>query len=92
MSYHVGDVARLQVTITISGVNSDPTDITCRIKSPTASTETVTYPGQIVKDAVGVYHYDLLLTSVGDWYFTWLSTGAASASAPGRLFCDSVVA
>jgi len=86
MSYHVGDVVRLSVSISVSGVLTDPGGLSIRIKTPSEDWDEYQYPSDIIRDSVGMYHYDLELDQVGDCYFKWVSTGVASAAAPGGIY------
>ena len=81
----VGDVARLSVEITnISGVLADPSTILLYIKLPSSAAESHT--SDIVKDAVGKYHFDLPLNVAGSYGFRWQTTGANQGVTEGGLY------
>jgi hypothetical protein len=73
----VGNVSRLSCLYTASdGVTpADPTVATVVVKPPVGISTTSTP----VRDGVGLYHYDLLLNAVGDWYYHFIGTGAVVA-------------
>lgn len=81
----VGDVARLSVEITdISGTLADPSTISLYIKPPSSAAELHT--SDIVKDAVGKYHFDLSLGVAGSYGFRWQTTGANQGVTEGGLY------
>ena len=61
---------------------ADPTAVTVKYRDPaTMAITSVAVPGGGgVKDATGLYHYDLSLTKKGDWYFRWEGTGTVAAA------------
>lgn len=61
------------------GVIADPTNIVLTIKQPDGTDATAHYPGDIVKDSVGVYHYDFVPAQAGSHFYRWESTGSVVA-------------
>ncbi len=74
-TYEIGDVVRLTITITdMSGVQADPTgELTLTLKPPADDQKTyaVDAPGEIVRDAQGIYHADVQVTASGVWAYRW---------------------
>ena len=83
--FMVGDVARLSVEITnISGALADPSTISLYVKPPSSSAESHT--SDIVKHAVGKYHFDLPLDVAGSYGYRWQTTGANQGVSEGGLY------
>lgn len=81
----VGDVVRLSVEISdISGALADPSTISLYVKPPSSSAESHT--SDIVKDAVGKYHFDLPLDVAGSYGYRWQTTGANQGVVEGGLY------
>ena len=87
----VGQAVRLSVEIrNISGVLADPTALSLFLKSPAA--EIVEHVGDVVKDAIGKYHFDLSLDDSGTYGYRWQSTGENQGVVEGGIFvCPQVV-
>jgi hypothetical protein len=83
-SYLEGATVRLQATFAVSGVNTDPTTVTLKVKDAAGTTSTYTYAlAQVTKSAVGVYYKDVALTlesgrAQGSLTYRWIGTGAAA--------------
>jgi hypothetical protein len=76
------DLAQLIQTFAVSGVNTDPTLVSCVITDPTGTAVTHTFagaaPADITKTAVGIYQLNVGCTLVGMWSYVWIGTGNAS--------------
>lgn len=84
--YDVGDSCRTTAFFKVSGVLSDPTEVTLRYKAPDGTTAYFTTPDpRIVQDATGTYHADIHLNASGDWWYRWEGTGAVTAAREKRL-------
>jgi len=82
-TYDKGDLVRLTGTFTDpNGALADPTAVTLRLRNPLA---VATTPAT-VKDATGVYHYDLTLDTVGEWFYRWEGTGAVTTAEEASLY------
>lgn len=81
----VGTVVTSSCTFTAStGGVGDPGVVTCKVKNPLDVVVVETYnPGDIVKDSVGVYHLDVLVTDPGAWTLEWIG----SVSGPVVVQC-----
>lgn len=66
----------------------DPSVVTLYYIGPNdVSQQSEQYPGNVVKDSVGNYHFDVdVEDDVGDWYSKWQATGAVELTTPDVLF------
>lgn len=89
-TYDKGDYIRLTGTWrNDSGALVDPTTVTLKIQTPDGSITPLTFAsGYVVKDSVGVYHYDYLCSSQGNYTYRWEGTGNAIASGQGSFFVE----
>ncbi len=73
-----GNYIRLQVKITSldTGVLLDPTTIALDIQAPDSSITTFSYPGNIIRDSAGNYHYDYLVSQAGIYAYIYEGEGA----------------
>jgi uncharacterized membrane protein len=86
MPYHVGDNVRITTTFTnLSGTATNPTAVTCSIKSPAG---TITTPTP-VNSGTGVYYVDLALSLAGDWDWYIAGTGAVAAAYQGIISVEA---
>ena len=87
--YDKGDFARITVTFTVSGVATDPTTVTFKMREPDGvitTWTTVPAVGSIVDDAgAGVFHVDWPVDQTGTHHYRWEGTGAAAAAGEGIL-------
>lgn len=89
-SYDKGDLVRLTATFTNSaGVATDPTAVTCQVKSPSATTTYTYNPGTVVKDSTGVYHLDVSASAAGQWWYRWEGTGAVEQADEGTFVVEA---
>jgi len=88
-AYDIGDSVRLKATFTVSEVNTDPTTITLKVKTPSGVTTSYTYAGgQVTKQETGIYYKDINLDDDGMWYYRWEGTGTVIASEEHSLKVD----
>ena len=85
--YDVGDVVRTTAKYRVSGVLTDPTILSFKFKTPAGVTTTKVYGVDldVVKDSVGVYHYDVSLATSGVWAYRWVSTGTAAGAVERKM-------
>lgn len=83
--YDVGDSVRTTALFKVNGTLTDPSGITLRVKSPSGSITTLTYPTGISKNSTGSYSADIELTASGDWWYRWESTGTVRSARERRL-------
>lgn len=58
------------------GVLIDPATVQLKFRDPLGTLTTFTYPASIVKDAVGLYHYDVDTSAKpGLWTYDWVAPG-----------------
>ena len=89
-TYDKGDYIRLTGTWR-NDANAlvDPTTVTLKIHNPNGTISSYTYAdGYVVKDSTGVYHYDFLPTTQGNYVYRWEGTGNAIASGQGAFFIE----
>lgn len=79
--YDIGDLVRATGTFRdLDEVLVDPDTVTFKSKAPSGAVVSRTYPTDVTKESVGVYHSDWSLNETGTWYLRIESTGAAQAA------------
>lgn len=72
---------------------SDPTTVTVRVTDPTPTTTDYTLgAGQVIKDSVGNYHYNLATSGssiVGWWIYTWITTGTPAHAEKNVFYLEA---
>lgn len=84
-----GQPERLSTTVKDIGGNlADPGDISLILRDPLRVKTTIDYnPGPIVRDGLGLFHYDLAgLTLLGGYAYVWKTTGANAGTTSRRDF------
>jgi hypothetical protein len=79
----VGQVARLPLQVLDNAsLPVDPGAVLLKLKVPAGTVTTYTYGAgpEIVRDAAGAYHADLVLSAAGVWTYRW-ELGAPNAGA-----------
>ena len=79
----VGDIERISVTFQdSSGVDTDPTGVTAKYRSPAGTNTSLTYGvgNAIGKSATGKYYVDVDCVESGVWTFRFAGTGAIQAA------------
>lgn len=107
LEYDIGDVAQLEASFTDEdGAPADPTTVTATVRDPSGNVSSyIVTSGQIIRDGVGAYHLDVPVDEAGDWFASFVGTGAiasieevsffgrtrlADADGPGRVLCTIV--
>ena len=76
------DLALLTQTFIVSGVDTDPSTVSCVITDPTGVSTTHTdagaAPADITQVSTGVYQLEVGCTITGLWGYVWVGTGNAS--------------
>lgn len=85
--YDIGDVVRLAGSFQGSAGPLDPGSVTGRFRIASAQPTSYTYgvDPQLVRDAVGQYHFDVEATESGTWYYRFESSGIGQAAAEGTF-------
>ena len=89
--YDVGDMIRCSVVFKdLNGTVIDPTTVVLKIKKPNNSLVTYNYlaDAELIKDSVGNYHYDFLITLDGMHTFGWFGSGNMSAVETSTFFVN----
>lgn len=82
MELHVGDTARVDTTIKVDGVATDPSSLSCEVQSPSGTKTTYTYPSaNLVKLSTGNYRCLVDCTEAGTWKAIWSSPGPTAKGA-----------
>ena len=88
------DIATLTKTFQVSGVNADPTTVSCAVTDPTGVSITHTFagasPSDISRLSQGIYQLLVGSTITGLWTFVWIGTGTASDVDPGTWTVNPV--
>lgn len=89
-TYDKGDYIRLTGTWrNDTSALVDPTTVTLKIQSPDGSISSITYAsGAVIRDSVGVFHYDYQPSVQGNYTYRWEGTGNAIASGQGSFFVE----
>ena len=77
--YDVNDPWERTATFKVNGVNTDPTAVTAKVRTPAGVVTNYAYPhANLTKDAVGIYRLTGTATEVGRWYYQTAGTGTAA--------------
>ncbi len=88
-TYDIGDLIRLSVTFeNLSNALVDPTSVVLKIKLPSGSISTLTYPADaaIERASEGVYQSDVEITEAGTWSYRFQGTGAVKAAVESYFY------
>lgn len=80
--YDIDDIAQLKGSFfDITGtIPTDPSTITCYVKTPDGITHEYTYAAsQVQKQSIGVYYYNFQITQSGIHYYRFVGTGSCQA-------------
>lgn len=80
--YPVSTQARIKGSFLGIGAGSgqvDPTTVTLTLTDPYGNQSVLTTP-TVIRDGVGVYHYDLTINIPGTYAYRWQGTGAVIAA------------
>jgi len=69
-----------------AGALVDPTALTLSVRTPSGTSTTFTYPSdaEVIRDSVGVFHAEVVLSEIGVWEYEW------STTSPSRVSGDQV--
>jgi len=85
--YDIGDVVRCTGTITASGTAVDPGTVLAKYRNPAGSVTTLTYgvDAALVKDAAGIYRFDISILTEGVYYYRIEGTGTNATAQEGSF-------
>jgi hypothetical protein len=88
--YTLGQQVRLTATFKSSaGTATDPTGVVLKYRAPGGPVTTKTYGvDAIVKSGTGVYYFDLVLSTAGEWWYHWAGSGAVVAVDEERILVE----
>lgn len=90
--YGIRNIIRMSAFFhAMDGTALDPTDVTLYFKTPDGIITDVSYPGSIIRDSAGHYHYDVLITQPGNNYYEFEGRGNLIATAEGQFLAKPSV-
>jgi len=80
--FDVGNIVVCSALFTVnsSGAPIDPGDVTIRIRSPNGTINSFDNSTGVVRDSVGAYHYNLLISEYGVYSYRFEGTSPAVAA------------
>lgn len=84
----VGGVAKISLAIlSDAGLAADPSVLRLLVKSPNSTLTTYVFGVGlvIVKDSVGHYHANIIMTLAGNWSYRWESEAPNAGVDEGRI-------
>lgn len=84
-TYQVDTLIRLTGAFTLADnvTPADPTTVTIWMQAPDG---TVQSTASVVRDGVGLYHYDFTVTEIGPYIYKWQGQGALEITSPDTYF------
>lgn len=93
--YDVGDLVRLSVKFTRqdTGDPIDPTNVTCKYRSPDGTEVTKVFPTdiEIIHDGSGAFHIDVAPGQQGAWKYRFAGTGSAIGAGAQEFYVNDYV-
>lgn len=89
-NFYQGTSVRIRATFEDADhVVTDPTTITGKFSTPAGVTTTYVYGtnAELVKEATGIYYFDINLNAPRVWNFRFEGTGTVRAASQGSLTC-----
>jgi len=77
-SYHVDDIVRLSARFELSNTLTDPVTVTLKITPPSS---VASWLSPVIKDSVGLYHYDYTPPVPGTYKYRFYGAGTVEANA-----------
>lgn len=92
-AYVSGSTVRMYGVFSVTGVLTDPSVVTGKVKPPGATTLNFPYgsSAQLVRDGIGLYHLDMVVTATGLWRYRWEGSGSASIAGEGTFDVSNTV-
>lgn len=67
----------------------DPGTVEFSLKAPDGTITTAAYPGDVIKESTGKYHYDIINTQSGFYYYKYEGTDPVIVPAQGQFESNS---
>jgi uncharacterized protein YfaS (alpha-2-macroglobulin family) len=85
--YTKGAVVRLSAMFKQNNTPLDPSIVRVRIKDPNGKVTQYVYgnTSDVIRESIGLYHYDLSLPQSGRWFYKFESSGNGQAAAEGSV-------
>lgn|GEM_PF-1105941 len=84
----IGEVAKITVAIVNSAaVAADPSALRLKVKSPSGTLTTYVFgvAVELVKDSVGNYHANIVMSEAGAWAYRWEADAPNAGASEGRI-------
>lgn len=82
--------SKIQLGATFTKVSDgslvDPTTIVLYIRFPDQTEQVYGIAEGIVRDSLGVYHFDLTVVRSGGYFYKWEGDGSVQVSSPDKFF------
>lgn len=84
--YNIRNIIRVSADFhNLGGTQVDPSEVTLFFKTPDGIISEITYPGSIIRDSAGLYHFDVLIMQSGNHYYEYEGRGNLIATAEGQF-------
>lgn len=84
----IGEVAKISVTIVgADALAADPSALRLKVKSPTGTLTAYVFgvATELVKDSVGKFHANILMSEAGVWAYRWEADAPNAGANEGRI-------
>jgi hypothetical protein len=88
-SYSIQTAVRMkdQFINVLTGQPADPSSVVLYVLDPHATRTLYVYgTDPVVRDGIGAYHFDVIVTVSGTWTYKWQGTGTVVATSPDTQF------
>lgn len=76
----------LNVSPNVPSVPADPTAVTLYVLDPSGNETQHTYPGDVVRNGIGLYSFTFVPSGPGIWTYKWQGAGQVIATSRDTLF------
>ena len=83
-----GEIAYIRLRVVdLAGLPADPGSVVLMLKQPLGTVSSLTYGigVDIIRDGVGLYHAEILLTASGLWAYRWALSAPNAGAAEGVI-------
>src|ERR1051326_468618 len=91
-TYDKGDVVRIEATVAVAGVPTNPTLSTLQVRAPDGTLTSYTIAnGGLTNPSVGTLRrdHDTTSSAAGEWWYGFTGTGAAQVYEEGRFYIQA---